>query len=296
MRFQKQRNIYDEGLLTDLAESILAGVPTKDLRRMSTDEMHRLPEIYAQVDFDPSSTGSILEYIDSDKTYKTGNNKAIFGRDIKAITSLMYLKPRSAYWKPDKPQIHDTSVCGAVPIPMLGFRRWKDINYQDWLSKRGECEVEDYYNLDLLLGYTLADTKYNKVTDTVAFNTHLGLGRFSIKYYDPGWRLNYTDVRNYREVNMGNYKGSFASTYGAITMPNPDKDQKIAMHNACTVPMKLMLTQRWAWYGKHRNTDMICDFQDWDNIPKSVDDLSVSLAGLEPTNTDKAMNTRFGIG
>lgn len=316
MRYTKRRDVFEEGFLTQLAEDVLAGKPVKEIKRLTTAELNRIPEIYAQVDFEPCETvgcdQSILDYIESDKVYTTGNKKEILGRDIKAITSLMYLRPRTAYWKPDAPQIHDSSVSGGVPLPMLGFKRWRGIPYMAWNQLLGQtvnpkqpfvddegmlydADPNQVYNIDLLLGYTLASTYYCEEDDQIKLSDGLGLQLLS--YYDNvEWRPNYNDIHNFREHNMGNYKGSYASTYGAVEIKDDDSIP-IHIHNMCNTPMRLMLSQRWIWYGNHRNSDMICDFQNWDNIPKSVDTMSRQMLGLAPVpDTKQTMKARFGIG
>jgi len=307
-----KRNIFTPGVLTLLAEAVLSGVPTKEIKRLTTDEMCKIPEIYAQVECEPSAS-NILDCIDAEKVYKTGNGKEILGADIKAITSLMYLKPRTAYWKPERAQIYDSVVCGAVPLPMLGFKRWKGIPYSAWLrdiladdapyiDEDHEITVihlERIYDLDMLLGHTLASTKYNQDTDEIELTKGYGLV-LAACYSDEYYRPNYNDIRNMRIHNMGNLKGSFANTYGTALISEEHDDVEVLplmLHNRCTTPLRLMLTQRWVWYGNHRNADMIMDFQDWDNMPKCVDAVSTQMKGLEPLkDTNMGLKNRFGIG
>ena len=289
MRFQVQNDIFSEGYLLQLATSIIAG--EEKVNRLSTNELSKIPEIYAKIDYNPESEGCILDYIEADKVYKTGNGQEIVGADIRAITSLMYLKPRSAYWKPDKPQIHDSSVGGGVPLAMLGFKRWKGINYYDWY--KDQESVQDVYNVDILLGKTLASTVYDFSTDMVSFDEK-GMGLVLLTAYKN--RATVGDIKKLRTGNT--FKNHhFASGYGASKVAGGEDNPIIKMHNLCNTPMRLMMSQRWVWYGKHRNSDMICDYGDWDNIPKSVDDLSVAIKGEEPQVTRyKALKERFGIG
>ena len=318
MKYNLKRDIYAPGELTSLAESVLAGIPVKELNQLTTNEMHRIPEIYAQVPYTPQGnigSNSILDVIEADKVYKTGNGHDILGGDIKAITSLMYLKPRTSYWKPDKPQIHDSGACGAVPLPLLGFKTWKGIPYNGWLQAMlvhraegydtydSEMDIEDMYHLDLLLGNTLASTKYIESKDEI--DTLKGYGLAALGYFeDEIHRPNYNDVRLFREGNMGNLRGAFANTYGTVSISedNVPEDneiqlERVRLHNKCTTPMRLLLSQRWVWYGYHRNTDMIMDFQNWDNMPKSIDTMSMDMKGIEPTEDNTSqIRARFGIG
>ena len=331
-KMYNKRDILTPGELTKLTDDVLSGLPTSKIKRLTTDEMHRIPEIYAGIDYSPDNLmeGTILDYLEDDKVYKTHNKKEVLGSDIKSITLLMYLRPRTAYWKPDKPQIHDTSVCGAVPLPLLGFKRYRGIPYYAWqrelcaegfqpivyfddndhpssfiLDKgrdidwtEAECPI---YAVDMLLGKTLASTTYNEKTDSIDY-TKLGLVMLSF-FDDEAFRPDYNDVHHFRAHNMGNFTGSFASAYGTAKVPEDwDEEEfdphivRYIMHNECTTPMRLMLSQRWAWYGLHRNTDMICDFLDWDNIPKSVDNMSVAMEGLKPKNLPQNLiRERFGL-
>ena len=38
--------------------------------------------------------------------------------------------------------------------------------------------------------------------------------------------------------------------------------------------MRMLLSQRWIWYGNHRNSDMICDAVNWDELPPNIDSAS----------------------
>ena len=62
--------------------------------------------------------------------------------------------------------------------------------------------------------------------------------------------------------------------------------------------MRLMLSQRWAWYGRHRNENMIMDFTDWSYMPKNVDDMSIAFEGIKPArdkNPTTRLKERFGL-
>ena len=322
-------DIFKPLFLTELYNNVISGKPTKEIRRLTTDEMHKIPEIYAQVPYTPDDLHegqSILDVIESEKEYTTGNGKTILGDDIKAITTLMYLSPRTAYWKPDRPQVHDTSASGAVPLPMLGFKRWKGIDYQEWnyfstVGGGSEPLAEGVYNqedempyfeintsmyepgdvvehafcVDLLLGKTLASTYYDVATDEVSFNKLWGLfilSAFNTKDYRPGFH----DIQTFRNYGKGKHPGSYATAYGTAKVPDEHFNEYptiMHLYNQCNTPMRLMLAQRWAWYGKHRNDDMICDFQNWNNMPKSVDHISQSLHSIKP---DEAFQVRFNLG
>jgi hypothetical protein len=310
-------DIYKPGFLTSLTEDVLSGKPVKEIRRLTTDEMHRLPEIYAQIDYTPTNLyelDPITKWIEDEKEYKTGNGKTILGADIKAITMLMYLKPRTAYWKPDKAQIYDTSMCGAVPIPLLGFKRWKGIDYSKWFfdpceefdhihvytnqedsapyidldtdTDWGDNFIQYVFALDLLLGHTLASTSYNMTTDMVEWNKSWGLVMLS-QFKGEKYRPNALDINAYRQYGMGNHPGSYASAYGTAKVELEDGHDitRTHLYNNCSTPMRLMLAQRWAWYGNHRNSDMITDFQNWDNLAGSVDNVNAKLRGMTPSDS-----------
>ena len=66
-----------------------------------------------------------------------------------------------------------------------------------------------------------------------------------------------------------NHDGHWSTAYGTAGLKT--NDEVSILWDEISTPMRLMLAQRWIWYGKHRNTDMICDFQDWDSMPKSLD-------------------------
>jgi hypothetical protein len=306
------RSMFTPGNLTFLAEEILSGKPVKDISRLTTNEMAQIPSLYSS--FNPREQ-SILDLEDS-KIYKTKNDDEVFGKDIKAITMLMYDKPRTAYWKPDKPQIYDTSVCGGVPLPMLGFKRFWNIKYDSWreyFEKAAYLNSEDEFNLvdsegaiesafkiDILLGKTFASTTYNAGTDEIEWNDK-GYGLLLLSTaVGKGFRPNAEQLSYLRTKNMGNYKGTFANVYGTARVDNHrdiDKDI-VLLHNKASQAMRLLMTQRWAWYSNHRNTDMICDFQDWNFIPKAHDTIDNVFTGLKPKSdtVNSGLGSHFKIG
>src|SRR5210317_1143080 len=87
------RDIFAPGKLTALAEEIYSGLPRKDYKGLTVDELAQIPTLYASIN---PLEQSVLD-IEDEKVFKTSNNKEVLGADIKAITMLMYDKPRTAY-------------------------------------------------------------------------------------------------------------------------------------------------------------------------------------------------------
>jgi len=305
---------FEPGKLTTLAEEVLSGKARKEYTGLSLDELARVPTIYGTLD--PREC-HVLD-LEDEKIYKTSNGNELLGADIKSLTMLMYAKPRSAYVEFARvKQCHQTMYSGAVPLPLLGFKRFRDLNYNLWrgmfehyasidpktfqLVERRKNALEKAFRIDALLGNTLASTKYNSATDQIEWDTK-GFGLLLLSsLIGKGWRPNAETLNYLRVKGMGNYKGSFATTYGSARVDNSTDDNIdsdiIKMYNAATTPLRLLITQRWAWYGNHRCDDMICDLQDWDIMPQKHDTITNAFIGLKPQKgTTTGIGAKFGIG
>ena len=287
-------NLLSGGYLFSLAERLFAGEKLSAKEKLSESQLHQVVNMYSKLspDFD-------IREIENDKTYQTHDGKDFLGKDLKAITALMYSKPRSAYLNNKRPFIYDTSLCAGVPLPMLAFKRHRNLCFngfrmspKDFNVHEGgiiEClEVEKMWKLDQLLGHSLASTSLENgsvhINETYGLGMLCGLQSEDIK----GWT--YKPVRILRELGFGKRRGNFASTFGASSVPlntieeELTKDEKafVLLYNHSNAAVKHLLTQRWAWYGNHRNDDMICDPRNWDNTPLSVDKDSNSFIGIKP--------------
>ena len=304
------RNIFTPGKLVELASEIYSGKDRKAYKGLTVDEFAKVPALY---NFNPREH-SILD-LEDEAEYVTANNEVVLGADIKALTMLMYDKPRSAYIEFGRTkQVHESIYSGAVPYPMLGFKRFSNIAYDKWRKAFGAAAVlneklelvddsealEKAFKIDILLGNTFASTKYDASTDQIVWNDSYGLLLLST-LVGTGYRPNPETLNYLRIKGMGNFKGSFATAYGTarIDRSNDEKidNDIIDMFNKASTPMRLLMSQRWVWYGMHRNNDMIMDLQDWDFVPKKYDTVENVFTGLKPTSDKPSgIGAHFGIG
>ena len=313
MKFQFQSlthtDVFAKDRLYNLLQDVREGKSVKNINRLTPDQLMQIPSIYASLE--PSIN---IPDIDDNDQFTTGNNKVIYGKDLKAITMLMYWKPRTAYCDFGKEKQMRSAASGAVPLGLLGYKRFRNIPYDKWRrnisvdyvydisSGSIELQIDDetlrkIFKIDLLLGKTYASTYYDETEDTVKINkdNKWGLALLSA-FTGEQWKPTPEDIRYFRD-NMGNYRGSFATTYGAARIEDGrDMPPIVRLYNKCDTPMRLLMAQRWAWYGMHRNSDMICDFQNWDNMPQNLDNMSAGFVGMKPvanaTNSGKGV---FGV-
>jgi len=305
------REIFKPGGLVSLAEEIYSGKDRKAYKGLTLDEFAKTPTLYST--FNPREL-SILD-LEDETVYKTTNGKEVLGADIKAFTMLMYDKPRTAYLEFGRvKQVHETMYSGAVPYPLLGFKRFHNIEYDKWrkmfdsgayLDKSMNMVEEDgalekAFKIDILLGNTFSSTQYDASTDQIVWKDSPGLLLLST-LRGVGYRPNPETLQYLRIKGMGNHRGSFASSYGTARV-DISKDEKIDndiinMYNKAGTPMRLLMSQRWAWYGNHRCDDMIMDFQDWGHKPKKYDTVENAFTGLKPMKgTTGGIGAHFGIG
>jgi hypothetical protein len=307
-------NIFAPGYFRDLMSEIDAGTAVKDFTRLTPDQLATIPSIYANID--PST--DIME-LKPDQVIMTGNNKPILGADFKAITLIMYTKPRSTYCKFKEVQVRARGLNGGVPLGLLGFKRHQNIRYDSWRKTAlDEIKYEDkdnvmgfkftddalrkIFKIDLLLGKTFASTYYDPSDDTIKLHEKKDWGLILASAFNTViWEPKVGDVRYLRDNNVSG-KGVFSTAYGAKQVPVLKNDKLnlnyLRLHNKCNTPMKLLLSQRWCWYGMHRSTDMICDHRDWDNQPKQIDNMAAGWDGVEPKQASSelaGLKTMFGI-
>ncbi len=309
MKFQSlNTSIFERDRLFNLLQEIREGKPAKNCNRLTPDQLLQIPSIYATLD--PKDN---IPDIADDAEIKTVNDKIIYGKDLKAITMLMYTKPRTAYCDFKQEKQMRSLASGAVPIGLLGFKRFRNIPYDRWRQAinipytydKGKIElnIDDetfrkIFKVDLLLGKTYASTYYDEIDDTVKLNLDNKWGLILLSaFLGDEWKPTAEDIRYFRD-NMGNYRGSFATTYGAARIETgSDMSPIVRLYNKCDTAMRLLLAQRWAWYGMHRNSDMICDFQNWDKIPKNIDNMAGSMMGLKasPPTSGNLGKGVFGV-
>ena len=302
-------------LTKNLYIDLKSGADVKSVNRLSVDDLARVPEIYGSLE--PNKLD--IPSIESDAEYVTPNKNVILGKDIKALTAMIYEKPRTAYVDFGKTsQVHNSIASGATPLALLGFKRFRGVDYGKWkkaVLDKTTCRItmqgrklewtvnndEDlkiYWKLDMLLGKTLASTYYDSSTDTINWNQKMGLMQVST-LWGKGWIPDATTVRYLRDSGMGNHRGNFATAWGTARISEdriPDKVDKdiIRLWNICDNPVRLMLSQRWCWYGMHRCTDMITNIIDWDKQTENVDKLSTSFKGELPKE-QKDIGGLFGL-
>ena len=290
-------DLFTANHLNTLAQRLFAGEKLTAKEKLSESQLAQVVGMYAR--FDPEFD---IRDVEDDKLYSTHDGKDFLGSDLKAITALMYSKPRTAYLDNKRPFIHDSSLSGAVPLPMLAFKRHRGISYNAFRMSEDDfyygedtintlqCEnVEKLWKLDQLLGNSLASTSI--VDGVVTVNKLWGLGMLCAFVEDmfPEW--NYKVIRICRDLGFGTKRrGSFASAFGASAIHFGDIKEELTaqevyfihLYNNCNAAVRHLLTQRWAWYGLHRNSDMICDPRDWTNLPISVDKTSNVFIGVKP--------------
>jgi hypothetical protein len=287
----KTSDLLAPGFLNTLAQRLFAGEKLTAKEKLSESQLAQVVGMYAR--FDPDFD---IREVEADKLYQTHDGKDFLGSDLKAITALMYSKPRSAYLTNKRPFIHDSSLSSGVPIPMLAFKRHRDLSYnsfrmspEDFYVEENcilEClNVEKLWKLDQLLGNSLASTSI--VDGVVSVNEYWGLGMLCAL----DWEWTYKTMRICRDLGFGTKrKGSFASTFGASAISFSDINEELSdedmffinIYNNSNGAVRHLLTQRWVWYGMHRNDDMICDPRDWDSMPTSVDKTSNAFTGIKP--------------
>lgn len=266
-------NIYKQGFLNDFASNIFAG---EKVKKLNDQQFAQVISMYGMLDINFN-----IREIENNNEYISSNNNVFYGKDLKAITALMYDKPRSAYWSSAKAHIYDSSLSSAVPIPMLAMKRFRNVAYSHYMLKT--VDLSNLWQLDQMLGRALASTSI--VEGRVVLNKLMGLGALcNVKIV--GWTSKV--IRYLREEGFNSRKGHYASTFnaGVVSEDNEDLSEEeisfVALYNSCNAAIRHMLTQRWVWYGNHRNSDMICDPRDWDNVPTSVDTTSNVFIGIKP--------------
>lgn len=284
---KQYRDIFTPGKLTALMNEIESGTDRKEYKGLTVDEFSKVPSLYSS--FDPREI-SVLD-LEKDKIYITKDKKEIFGADIKAITLLMYNRPRSAYIDFGRvKQCYESIYSGAVPYPLLGFKRFFGINYDSFRLKFSGVEITDEYHilggleeafrLDLLLGNTFASTYYNVEEDQIEWKNDFGLLLLGLLNYN----MSAEEEVYLRVKSMGNYRGSPSTSYGSVKVKYCEELNSglVDVYNIASKPMRLMMLQRWVWYGNHRCSDMICSATDWNAMPPKSDNITNVFTGLKP--------------
>jgi hypothetical protein len=252
-------DIFKPGYLDNLYEKVLNGEELKKTEKLDISALSQIVTIYAGIN---PRKQRILELDDNDKI-KTYNDKIVLGKDVKSITLLMWLKSRSAYVDFGRiTQVHQASLSGAVPIPLLGFKRYWNIPYNSWRTKALQCKtVEEMFNLDILLGRSLSSTGLDN--GTVYEEGLYGLIQASKNIEEM---FDADTVLEFRKASYGKRAGNMLAGYGANHIPGAPEG-----YNESNTFIRMMLMQRWTYFSNHRCDEMICDVTNWDNMPEPVE-------------------------
>jgi hypothetical protein len=223
---------------------------------------------------------SIFE-LDSAHTYKTVNGDHILGADIKALTFMMYRFPRSmyaAFTKASGPQYKNSSISSGAPIPLVGYKRFHNMPFSICYTKKTEPDI--IFKYDMLLGQALSSTSI--MDNTIIIKDNKGLitaKQANVKMLPTAVAL------EHRISSFGNRNGSYLTGFGASQIVGQDD------YNSCNHALRHMMLQRWIYAPAYRSDDMICDIEDFDNMPEALEEkvltikkdmLSVEVVGTTP--------------
>lgn len=310
------KSIFASERLYKLYTDLKSGADVKSVQRLSIDDLAKVPEIYGALD----PNGLDIPSLDNEQEFTTANKNVILGKDIKALTAMIYEKPRTAYVDfGRKSQVHEALASGATPLALLGFKRFRGIDYDKWRrvllrdttsrvtytgrkldwAVTNDEDIVKFWKLDMLLGKTLASTYYDPSTDSINWNQKFGLMQAST-LEGRGWMPDAITVRFLREAGIGNHRGNFATAWGTARISEdriPDKVDKdiIRLWNASDNPVRLLISQRWVWFGQHRCSDNICSILNWDEMPENIDKVSTGFKGNEPKEQEKDIRGLFGL-
>jgi hypothetical protein len=304
IKFQRYntQNIFTPGRLTLLAKRLIGNkerLLAKD--KLTTSDMSQIPKMFAKLDPD-----FVIEEIKNDDTLTTSDNKEFTGADFKALIAIMYKCSRGSYWYPKENQLKQSSLCAATPLPLVGFKRFKNIPYsyfqlpseyfEDFLTIKKE-HIKDLYNLDRLLGYGLRSTIYQD--GVVNLSEAFGLGMFGSVDKEKV-RFSPTLIKQVRELSLGNRSGSVFTSFGASKVTSVEVDDIgleywLNLYNNGNSLIKHMLTQRWVYYTYHRSEDMITNPFDWDKLMPALDTPSTSIKGLTPQKDTTTGLEEYGL-
>ena len=291
--YNTNNKLFTPGAITTLAGKLDNGDKLKANDKLTDDELKQVPPLFAglEPDFIPSEIEDRADI------------KGMAGRDFKALLYIMYMYPRSAY-RTGPAQITASDYCSAVSLPLVGFKKYRNKNYNDWRISSSYFEIVDghpvcsnvdkFIAVDMLLGYGLRSTE---ATNEGIMTTELwGLQTASafLELSPDTSGLSPELVRIMRKLGFGNRKGNYATGYGSSTIAQhdvqlilkreltPQERYWIRFHNNCNQVLRHLITQRWCYYRLQRSDNMIGSFSDWDTHITSIDTDANSMLGVRP--------------
>jgi len=251
-------------------------------QKLTTDELMKIPDMYASI-----KPITPLFKMDKSKLLTTPNKKQILTGDLQALTGIIYKYRRTSYWKSTGPAYRDTMGSGAVPLALMGWRNAHGTSYNYLYEVLKLVRPDHCLELDKYLGYDFSSTEI--IDGQPVWRDTLGLIRCRQEAEKLEPTLN--DIKRLRDEGSHSNVNPLAG-WGTKKIDNPD-NAYIDLYNASNQFIRHMLGQRWLWYGKHRSADMICDYKDWDNIPKDVDATSTAFGGIPPRGVNGIQETDF---
>lgn len=263
--------INSGGYLTSLAEKVMSG-GLDSKQKLRSGDLMRIATIlgYLSKDYDLYS----LLFEEPNKRIKV-DGVEINTKDLMWFVIMDHSYARGWYWQPDGTMVTDTSVCVGVPLVFLGAKRVYNKTYSSWLEDYEEMK------LDMFLPQGLNCWKINDKGEQVLeeSNAQRGGDIGLIRLYKSEYKFEIDHIHRIREqITLGS--------------PKPRKVKDIAeedtydkLFNRCSFVLRCMIAQTWCWGSVSRNSDMITDYKNWDNLQPSVESASLAMQGLVPKNT-----------
>ena len=207
-----------------------------------------------------------LLFNDEDRVIKR-DNTSIHTKDLAAFVLMDNQFTRGYFSKTaGRNAMSDTTNCSGVPLLLEGSKRLFKKNYMSWLDEWEDKKRLDVFLPSHLASYTLSSEGWEQAEK---------LGLLVFHRYKVNIR---PEIVIELQQRLGNFNTPNPKMLDALEEDTSEMREVLRLYNRASYRMRNMILRGWCWNEVCRNSSMICDWNDWDNIPSKLD----QLAGLQP--------------
>ena len=274
MKFNLQPKYLEKGYLSSMLHTLLNKGKVDKLENGNLTQLATILASFAH-SYDPYKL--LFEDDNQEMVYGKQNKYVINTKDLASFVLMDHMFTRGYFSKTaGRNAMSDTSNCQGVPLLFEGCKRLYNIKYSSWLKGVDLSDREQAVRVDIWLPAQLGT--YSITSEGWEPGTKHGLLAFTHN------KVSLTDeiIQELRTL-VPNWETAVSPRMIKINEEellesNPDLVRAVQIYNNSTHKMRNMILRGWVWSEVCRNSSMICDWNNWDEMPKKFNE----LAGLPP--------------
>ena len=263
MKILIQPKFLEHGYLSSMLRSLLNSAKLE--KKLDNNVLTHIATILAN----EAKSGDIYEKLfNTDDYLISWEGRTLHSKDLASFVLMDNNFARGYFARsPGRTAMSDTTNCGGVPLLLEGSKRLYNRTYSSWLDEWDDNKKLDIFLPAQLASYTLTNLgEYEQAEKYGLLVYH----KFNVQIRDEI----IVELRN----RVGHWNQPNAKMVKAVEDDTEEMKEVIEIYNKSSYRMRNMVLRGWCWNEICRSSSMICDWNNWDEMPPKISD----LAGLQP--------------